>query len=85
MGQKGDDIVMRDLLDRIDPRHIERHMASLLPDRLGSLLWDDTNFGQRIAGMCLDLEPNAKAGLRFPQGGHFGTGIAGDHTTRSLD
>ena len=79
MGQKGDDVMMRDLLDRVDPRHVEGDMAGLFPDRLGGLFRDDADFGQRVAGMRLDLEPDAKAGLRLPEGGHFGTGIAGDH------
>ena len=33
----------------------------------------------RVGGMRLDLEPDAEAGLRLPDRGHFRAGIAGDH------
>ena len=33
----------------------------------------------RVGGMRLDLEPDVETGLRLPDGGHFGAGIAGDH------
>ena len=80
VGQEGDHVMMRDLFDFVDPRRVERHMAGLFPDRLGGLLRDDADFGQRIAGISLDLEPDAKPCPRLPYGGHFRTGIARDHS-----
>ncbi len=49
------------------------------PDRLGRRFRNDADFGQRVAGVGLDLEPDAKPRLRVPDGDHFGAGIAGDH------
>ena len=54
-------------------------MPGLLPDRLGALLRDHADFGERVAGMRLDFEPDAKARLRLPDRNHFGAGIARDH------
>ena len=45
MGQEGDDVMMRDLFDLVDPRRVERHVARLFPDRLGGPLRDDADFG----------------------------------------
>ena len=80
VGQEGDHVMMRDLFDLVDPRRVKRYMTGLFPDRLGGLLGDDADFGQRIAGMRLDLEPDAKPRPRLPYGGHFGPGIARDHS-----
>ncbi len=38
----------------------------------------------RVGGMRLDLEPDLEAGLRLPDGGHFGAGITGDHPASHL-
>ena len=57
--------------------------AAFVPDRLGRVFRDDADFGQRVAGIGLDLEPDAKARLRLPDGGHFGAGIARDHVSGS--
>ena len=81
--QKGDDVVMRDFLDLVDARDVEFDMPRLGPDRLGRGLGDDADFGQRVAGIGLDLEPDAEPRLRVPDGDHFGAGIAGDHKRRA--
>src|SRR6266545_5199043 len=79
MGQEGDDVVLGLALDLVDPRDVEGDVACLGPDRLGGFLGDDAEFGLRVRRMRLDLEPDLEAGLRLPDGGHFRTGIAGDH------
>ena len=38
VGQEGNDVMVRDLFDLVDPRRVERHMAGLFPDRPGGLL-----------------------------------------------
>ncbi len=80
VSQEGDDIMVRDLFDLVDPSRVERHAAGLFPDRLGGFFRNDADFGQCIAGMRLDLEPDAVTRPRLPYGGHFGPGIARDHS-----
>ena len=79
MGQEGDDIVLGHPLDLVDARDIEGDMAGALPDRRGGGLRDHADFGERVAGMGLDLEPDAKPRLRLPDLHHVGAGIARDH------
>ncbi len=76
VGQEGDDVVLGLGFDRINTRHIE---LSTLPDRLGSFLRDNTEFGLCITGMGFNLEPDTEFVLGLPNGSHFGTGIAWDH------
>ena len=68
MRQEGDDVVFRDALDLIDARDIERNIAGLLPDVGRGFFRYDADLGQRVAGMRLDLEPDAEARLRLPDG-----------------
>ena len=81
MRQEGDDVVLGDALDLVDALDIELCRAALFPDGLCGFLGDDAEFGQRVAGMRLDLEPDAEAGFRRPDGHHFGARIARDHET----
>jgi hypothetical protein len=83
MGQEGDDVVLGLALDLVDAVDVEGHVLALGPDRLCGLLRDDAELGQRVAGVRLDLEPDAEAGLGRPDGDHFGAGIAGDHARAS--
>jgi len=76
IGQEGDDVVLRLLLDLVDPVGVER---AALPDRLGRFLGYGAQFGHRIAGMGLDLEPDPVTVPRFPDVGHLGPAIARDH------
>ena len=76
VGQEGDDVVLGLALDLVDAVDLER---ALLPDRRGGLLGDHAEFGQRVGRVRLDLEPDAETRLGFPDFGHFGPGIAGDH------
>ena len=62
----------------------ERDVPRLLPDRLGALLGDDADLGERVAGVRLDLEPDLEARLGRPDRDHFGAGIAGDHAAAFL-
>ncbi len=79
MRQEGDDVVLGLALDLVDALDVECGRAALFPDRPGRLLRDDAEFGQRVAGMRLDLEPDAEAGFRRPDGDHFRPRIARDH------
>ncbi len=79
MRQERDDVVLRLPLDGIDPPDIERGVPPLRPDGLGRRFRDDAELGQRVAGMRLDLEPDAEPGLGLPDGHHGGAGIARDH------
>ena len=74
--EEGDDVVLGLALDLVDARDVELGAAALLPDRLGGLFRDDAELGHRVGGMRLDLEPDAKARLGRPDGGHLGAGIA---------
>ena len=79
MGQEGDDVMLGHPLDLIDALDVELGLAGLFPDRLRGLFRDDADLGQRVAGMGLDLEPDAEARLGRPDGDHLGAGIARDH------
>ena len=79
MGQEGDDVMLGLALDLVDPGDVEGGVLGLGPDRLRGFLGDDAEFGQRVRRVRLDLEPDPKAGLRLPDGGHFRAGVAGDH------
>ena len=79
MRQEGDDVVLGHALDLVDALDVECGGAAFFPDRLGRFLRDHAEFGQRVAGMRLDLEPDAEAGFRRPDGDHFRPRIAGDH------
>ena len=80
MGQKSDDVMLGDGLDLVDAGHVELHIFGL-PDGLRIFTRDHAEIGHGVAGMCLDLEPDAEFGLRRPYFDHVGTGISGDHFT----
>ena len=79
MGEEGDHVMLDLALDLIDPRHVEFGVLALLPDLGGGRFRHHAQFGQRVGGMGLDLEPDAELGLRRPDGHHLFAGIAGDH------
>jgi hypothetical protein len=62
MGQEGDDVVLGFALDLVDALDIEGRAPPRVPDVFGGLLGDHAQFGQRVAGMGLDLEPDAELG-----------------------
>ena len=66
-------------LDLVDAVDIEGGGAALVPDGSGSLFRNDAEVCQRIAGMGLDLEPDAELGFRRPDGDHFRTGVTRYH------
>ena len=78
MGQERDHVMFGHSLDLVDPGHVEFDILGL-PDRFGILARDHTQIGHRIAGMGLDLVPDAELGGGFPDRHHLGTGITGDH------
>jgi hypothetical protein len=79
MGQEGDDVMLDLALDLVDPRHIELGVLALFPDLFRRVLRHHAQFGQRVGGMRLDLEPDAEFGLGRPDRNHLFAGIAGDH------
>ncbi len=79
MGQEGDDVMLGDGFDLVDAGDVEGCGTALFPDRLCRRLRDDAEFGQRVAGMRLDLEPDAELGFGRPDGDHFRSGVARDH------
>ena len=83
MGQEGDHVMLRHGLDLVDPGHVEGHVLGP-PDRFGIGLGDHAKGGLRVAGMGLDLEPDAEPGFGRPEGDHLGAGIARDHAARPL-
>ena len=84
MREEGDHVMLGDALDLVDAIDIELRRAALLPDRLRRFLRDHADLGKRVAGMRLDLEPDAEAGFRRPDGDHVRARVAGDHSRRFL-
>ncbi len=81
-GQEGDDVMLRHRLDRIDRGHVDlaQHVGIVgLADRRRILGRDHPDLAHRLGREHLDRPPDAIAVLRRPDGGHRGTGIAGDH------
>jgi hypothetical protein len=78
MGQKGDDVMFGDGLNFINSGHVKGDIAGA-PDGLGIGFGDNAKGGLGIAGMRLDLIPDAEFGLRVPNGNHVWAGIARDH------
>ena len=80
IGQKGDDVVFGLRLDLVDAGDFP---LAALPDRLGGGGGYDAECRLGIAGMRLDLEPDAELVLGRPDGGHFGTAVTRDHGGKS--
>ena len=78
MGQEGDDVMLGLALDRIDPVDVELDILGL-PHGRSILARDHAHLRHRVAGMGLDLEPDAELGGGLPDLDHLGAGIAGDH------
>ncbi len=84
VGEEGDDVVLHFALDGVDLLDVELRRAALVPDGAGGLPGNDAQFGERVAGMRLDLEPDAELGLGRPDRDHLGAAIARDHDGASL-
>src|SRR5215831_1000496 len=76
IGEEGDDVVLHLALDGVDAIDLE---PALLPDRLGRGLRNESERGHGIAGMRLDLEPDAEPVLRLPDRRHLRPAVAGNH------
>ncbi len=81
--QEGDHVMLGDGLDLVDAGHVEGHILCA-PDRFGIGLGDHAKGGLRVAGMRLDLEPDAELGFGRPEGDHLGAGIARNHAAGPL-
>ena len=79
MGEKGDDVVLGLALDFLDAGDVELGVLGFGPDFCRGGLRDDAEVGHGVSGMCLDLEPDAKARLRRPDRRHFRSGVTRDH------
>ncbi len=84
-GQEGDDVVAGFPLDRVDALDvggIDARRASAPPFSRMVRAADLPGWrrrGHRLGGQRLDLEPDAEAVLRRPDGGHFRAGVTGNH------
>ena len=78
MGQKGDDVMLGDGLDLVDPGDVEFGVTRL-PHGFGIGFGDHAKGRLRVTGMGLDLEPDLELGFWRPDGNHVGAGIARDH------
>ncbi len=76
VGQKGDHVVVGLALDLVDALDLE---GAALPHRARRTLRDDAERRLRVAGMGLDLEPDAEPVFRRPDPGHLGAAVARDH------
>ena len=63
MGEESNHVVLGDTLDLVDFLDVEFGGAALFPNGLSRLLRNDAELGQRVAGMRLDLEPDAEPGF----------------------
>ncbi len=79
VGKEGDDVVLGFALDFIDAVDVEGGVAALFPDGLRGLFRNDSEFGQCIAGMGLDLEPDPELRFRRPDCDHFRAGVTRYH------
>ena len=74
--QESDDIVLDLRFDRIDTFNVE---IALFTYHFDSIFRNDTKFGLFLTGQSLNLQPDAKSVFRFPNMGHFRSGVAWDH------
>src|SRR5260221_13741805 len=81
VGQEGDHVVVGFALDLVDACDLE---LALLPDRARRRRRDDAQRCLGVAGMRLDLEPDAETVLRLPDRAHRGAARAGDHLSAGL-
>ena len=79
IGEKRDDVMLGFALDLVDAVDVEGHGTTLFPDGLCGLLGDDAEVGEGVAGMGLDLEPDAKLCFGRPDRDHFRAGVARYH------
>jgi len=77
--EERDDIMVRAFLDLADFFDVEGPLRANLG---GVGFRDRAEFGHRLAGEGLDLEPDFEFALFGPNGPHFRQGIAFDHWAR---
>jgi hypothetical protein len=78
--EEGDDVVLGHGLDRVDRGDVDLGIGRPpVPQRLARAFRHDAKLAHLVGGVRLDLEPDAIARFRLPEGGHGGAGVAGDH------
>jgi hypothetical protein len=84
MRQEGDHIMFRNRLDGVDPVDVEDGGRTFFPYPFCRSLRNNSEFCGSGRGMGLDFKPDSKACCGFPNAGHLGAGVAGDHASKSL-
>jgi hypothetical protein len=82
VGQKGDDVVPRHGLDRVDRRGVDQpvHRGRRVgPEPRHGVLVELAELGHRLGHGELDLEPERQLPLGREDGGHGRPAVAGDH------
>ena len=74
---EGDDVVMGDLLDRVDALDVERRLRAQLARRVG---WHDAGLGHDVGRRQFHREPAFEAALLGPDRAHRGVGITRNHS-----
>ena len=68
-----------DLIDRLGVGDLGQVVLRRFLEGCHRGLWRDTELGLFLQGVKLDIEPNAEAVLRLPDGGHLRPAIAWNH------
>ena len=78
--KEGDDIVLGDGLDRVDRGDVDLRVGRPpVPQGLSGGCGHRAHFPHLHGGVRFDLEPDAITRFGFPDRGHRGAGVAGDH------
>src|SRR5262249_17270292 len=83
MCEERDDVVLDLALDLIDAVDVEGRVLALGPDGFCGALGGEPELRHGVGGVRLDLEPDAKAGLRRPDFRHRRPGVTRDHQAAS--
>src|SRR5512147_884687 len=79
--QEGDDVVLHDLLEGVDPPDVEVRLLLDVGERLRRY---QPELGIRLARKEFHLKPCAVSVFRFPEARHFGPAVTRDHAVLLL-